>query len=136
MGSFSDQVAAWQRKTEAAILDTFREAFVEAGLRVIRLTPKDTGRARGSWQSAKNGFASGETPDRDETAAEAELRALAATLTLGDMANFSSSLFYIRTLEHGGNNIRPHAMIGLTAQHWDLIVKEAIGKARAKHGLS
>lgn len=133
--SFSKSVDEWAKKAEAALLDTFKEAFIEIGMRVIDRTPVDTGQAQGSWVASKNGPASGEAPVRDVEAAKAELRAIAGTLTLGDMGNLTSNAAHILELEYGRSDQAPQGMVRLTAQEFREIASEAFAKAKAKHGL-
>lgn len=132
---FSDTVEAWVETQKAVMLDTFKEAFIEIGERVIDRTPIDTGRAQGSWVSAKNEIASGPAPHRDPETAKAKLRLVADALTLGDMASLASNLEYIRVLEFGRSDQAPAGMVRLTAQQWEQIASEAAAKAREKHGL-
>jgi hypothetical protein len=125
-GGFAKTVQAFGDKVKAAQLDVFKRAVIEVGDRVIDHTPKKTGRARGSWQTAANAPVSGPPPTRDADAAKAELRAAVEKLTLGDVAYITTSLFYVRLLEFGSSHQAPGGMVRLTAQNWREIVAEAI----------
>lgn len=129
-GKFTDKVNAFAARARRAQLEVFKQAVLEVGERVIDTTPRLTGRAQGSWETAVGAPAAGPAPDRDPEAAKAELRAAVAELKPGDVVFITSSLFYIRMLEYGTSRNGPRGMVGLTAQDWSAIVAEAVSKVR------
>ncbi len=90
----------------AASMSKFVRALtLTAGKGIVRKTPVDTGRARGSWQTTIDAPATGEVErlDKGGGAAIAECKAVAARLdpTRFQSVFISSNLPYIRVLEFG-----------------------------------
>lgn len=83
--------------------------------RIVMKTPVDTGRARGGWQINLNEVGVGAGPKSKSGG-----RVLTAGLarieraTLNDTIFITNSVEYIRHLERGTANMKPHGMIRLT----------------------
>jgi hypothetical protein len=128
---FARQVRAWTGKTQAALRDVLREAFVDVALQVIDYTPEETGAAKGNWTATRGETSVPWDRARRQAEARAAVEQLAATLDFGDTAALVSSLPYIRKLEYSDG----YFMIRGAVQSWPIHVERAVQKAKAKHGL-
>lgn len=134
MGNLSNAFEKLRGGVKGTLLEAFREAVIEAGDRLIDRTPILTGQAKGSWQSTINQPTAGEVPERDAAGAKAELRAMAARLTLEDVAILQSNLDYIVRLELGWSKQAPAGMIRLTQKELRQIFRDALIKVKARRG--
>ena len=106
VAQFTLDVRRLAQEAPAAALSKFlREVALEAGKRIIRRTPADTGRARGSWQTSMGAPAAADVEriDKSGAAAQRELFAVASKLreTPYTPLYITSNLPYIRVLEFG-----------------------------------
>lgn len=100
---------------------------LEAVGRIVRRTPVDTGRARGSWQVTVGSPASG-VPDRLDLAGTAEpdkVGRMAGSILFGIPTYIVSNLDYMDKLEHGSSKQAPNGMVALTAAEIPAIVELA-----------
>lgn len=126
---FSDQVAAFTRKTEAKIEMAIRKIAIDVFAEVIMMSPVDTGRFRGNWQVAIGTMPTGtvEIDDKAGTATLNKAQAQAMGLKAGETIFLVNNLPYARALEYGLSKQAPGGMIRLTVQRWKPIV-EAVGR--------
>jgi hypothetical protein len=125
VGSFEDQIRAWQVKTERKLDEVPRKVVFEMFRKIVLKTPVDEGRARSNWQPSIGSPATGtfDTLDKDGNATIAKAKAILATANAGDTIYLSNNLPYIRRLEEGYSQQAPAGMVALTVQEFAAIVK-------------
>jgi hypothetical protein len=106
--SFSDDVARFAKRTNSSLDETGRGIALELFASVIKDTPADTGRARGSWQTTIGGPAVG-NPRRAESAALSEVNRKTGQFKMGSVIYLTSNLVYIGRLEFGTYGTGPGA---------------------------
>ena len=124
MGSFADQVKAWERKTAAKMDLAVRKIAIEMFKRIILKSPVDTGRFRGNWQLAIGSVPNGtlELDDKTGTATIAKGAATALGFNAGETIFFANNLPYARRLEEGYSQQAPSGMVALTVQEFQSVV--------------
>ena len=128
MGSFANQVKAWERKTERKMDLAVRKIALEMFRRIILKSPVLSGRFRGNWQLAIGSVPEGtlELDDKTGAATIAKGAATALGINAGDTIYFANNLPYARRLEEGYSQQAPNGMVALTIQEFQSIVS-AIG---------
>lgn len=128
MGSFADQMKAWERKTAAKMDLAVRKIALQIFRRIILKSPVDTGRFRGNWQLAIGSVPDGtlELDDKTGTATIAKGAATSLGMKAGDIIYFANNLPYAQRLEGGYSQQAPAGMVALTVQEFQSIVA-AIG---------
>ena len=127
MGSFADQVKAFERDALRKLDLAVRKISLEIFSRVILKSPVDTGRFRGNWQVAIGSIPSG-TLDLDDltgtaTVSKADLKLMGAKA--GDTIYLANNLPYAMRLEEGHSKTQaPQGMVALTVQEFAAIVKK------------
>ena len=110
--SFSSDVSRIAKDMGESVENVAAATFIELFSAVIKQTPVDEGRARGSWQTTKNTPASGDV-NRKGSAAIAE-----AHFTVGKPGLYylTSNLPYMEKLEFGGYGPGPKTTGGFSLQ--------------------
>ena len=128
MGSFSDEVKKWEKKTASKLDLATRQIALQIFSRIILKSPVDTGRFRGNWQLAIGSAPDGtlELNDKTGTATIAKGTATALGVNAGDIIYFANNLGYALRLEEGYSQQAPNGMVALTVQEFQSIVA-AIG---------
>jgi hypothetical protein len=137
MGSFADQMRAWERKTAAKSDVSVRKIALQIFAQIVLKSPVDSGRFRSNWQvsigSVPTGTQDGETfPQGDAVDVKgpiyyAKLSGGEATLfgaNAGDTIYFANNLPYARRLEDGYSQQAPAGMVALTIQEFQSIVRQ------------
>jgi hypothetical protein len=126
VGSFEDQLRAFQVKTERKLTQVGRKVALELFRRVIYKTPVDSGRARANWQVTIGAQASGtvEFDDTNGGATMSRATAASAGFKAGDTIYLTNNLPYIRRLEEGYSQQAPAGMVALTVQEFAQVVKQ------------
>jgi len=126
MGSFADQMRAWERKTAAKMDVAVRKIALQMFTRIILKSPVDTGRFRGNWHIAIGSVPEGtlELDDKTGTATIAKGAAIALGMNAGDIVYFANNLPYARRLEEGYSQQAPAGMVALTVQEFQSIVRQ------------
>ena len=135
MGSFANQMKAWERKTERKMDLAVRKIALEMFRKIILKSPVDTGRFRGNWQLAIGSVPDGtlELDDKTGTATIAKGAATALGFNAGETIYFANNLPYARRLEEGGypdgpkvengrSSQAPNGMVALTIQEFQSVV--------------
>lgn len=80
-----------------------RGTLLSSSSRIIEDTPVDTGLLRSNWQATIDRGASGEVPNRGESAAKAEAASTALAVKLGSVFYLTNNVFYagIQELQQG-----------------------------------
>ncbi|WP_116654422.1 HK97 gp10 family phage protein [Pelagibacterium sediminicola] len=129
MSSFSDQIAAFARKTEAKIETAIRKIALDVFSEVILKSPVDTGRFRGNWQVAIGDVPTGtlEVEDKTGTVTIGKVQAEVLNLKAGDTIYLVNNLPYALPLEYGHSGQAPEGMVRITVQRFKPIV-EAVAR--------
>jgi len=135
MGSFADQVKAWDRKTERKMDTSVRMIALKIFAQIVLKSPVDSGRFRSNWQVSigsvpsgtqeGNEFPQGDAVDVKGPIYYAKLSGGEATLfgaNAGDTIYFANNLPYARRLEDGYSQQAPAGMVALTVQQFQSIV--------------
>lgn len=141
MGSFTNTVKRWTRKTEKAMDESTTAIALEVFRRVIKRTPVETGRARANWQTSIGKPDYTITEQSDKSGDGAISRALAVlSKRKGDAPAFlANSLPYVPKLEYGGysegprteggfSRQAPKGMVRITIAEFDQIVRSKVKK--------
>ena len=137
MGSFTDDLKRFERKTAGKLNAVSRKVALEIFGRVILKTPVDLGGARANWQASIGSPISGtlDTTDKDGSATIAKANVVIATAKTGDTIYLANNLEYIVKLEDGGygdgpktvggfSRQAPAGMVALTVQEFSQVVKQ------------
>jgi hypothetical protein len=124
--SFAEQMAAAKIVVRADMNRVLRGAIEEAGERLIKRSPVDTGRFRSNWRYGLT------TPDLFANKATAEwfvhnLEEIPADL-LGFRHFITNALPYGPALERGSSTQAPQGFAGLTAVEWPNIVAFVVAR--------
>ena len=132
-------MSKWQRTFGQArnnivrrMTDVQRRIALDAFGRVVRRTPVDTGRARGSWGVAIGQPRPGprDREDKDGSQAMAEVQNAIATMQLGDRIFLVTSLEYMPVLETGSSGQAPAGMVRITRNEIQPMADAAVRAAR------
>jgi len=124
MGSFADQMKAWERKAARKMDLAVRKIALEMFRRIILKSPVLSGRFRGNWQLAIGSVPNGtlELDDKTGTATIAKGAATVMGINAGDTIYFANNLPYARRLEEGYSQNAPNGMVALTIQEFQSVV--------------
>lgn len=112
------------RKIETAVRKIVLDAFSE----VIAMSPVDSGRFRGNWQTAIGVQPTGtvELLDPQGTIVTARVAVVAGQVNPGDMIYMVNNLPYAQRLEDGYSGQAPAGMVKLTVQRYIPIADQII----------
>jgi hypothetical protein len=122
--SFAGDLLKFQKNFEKKSNDAFGKIVFDVGESVLKLTPVDTGRARGNWQYGINTSPIGTTESTVEPIPE--LRTTAGSVEIGDEVNISNNLPYIEALEDGHSQQAANGMVKITVTKWKPIVAKVM----------
>ena len=126
--SFSAEVEAWVRKTDATMMDVFREA--SRGVAYEVTLPKDegghmpvvTGRLRRSLAASLDGLPAVQWRAKDFPPNEGQIEAVIGAAGLGQTVYLGFQAPYAQKAEYAEGN----GFVRLTAQRWSEIVEQAV----------
>ncbi len=123
MGSFADQVARFNDKTQDKMTRAVQKITLDAFSEVIMRSPVDTGRFRGNWLPAIGAIPGGtlEVEDKAGAVATGRVRTTVADMGIGKIAYLANNLPYAQRLEDGWSKQAPAGMVRLTAQRFQAI---------------
>lgn len=115
MSSFTAQMnkiaAGYKKRAEEIVI--FANGTLSEN--VIKRTPVDTGRARGSWQSSTNGPATSSPLRYDKTGNSTSSMAWSTSeKSAGKIYWLVSNVLYVRPLEYGYSQQAPHGMLRIS----------------------
>jgi len=146
MGSFANQMKAWERKTSSKMDLATRQIALQIFAQIVLKSPVDSGRFRSNWQVSigsvpsgtqeGNAFPQGDAVDVKGPIYYAKLSGGEAALfgaNAGDTIYFANNLPYARRLEEGGypdgpkvengrSSQAPNGMVALTIQEFQSVV--------------
>lgn len=128
MTSFEAQLSAIEAKTIDKMNRAVRKITLDAFSGVIMMTPVESGRARGSWQSAVGVVPDGtvELLDPSGNTVIATVAGVVDGMQAGDVIYLASNLPYIRRLEEGYSQQAPAGMVALTVQRYSSLAEAVI----------
>lgn len=110
--SFESDIAKFSKDVIAGSEKVIRGTFIDAGSKVIRRTPVDTGRARGNWFTELNGVSDASTEKTREGAKRMrEIRGATLSFKIGQSMSIVNNLPYIIPLEDGHSTQAPSGMV-------------------------
>ncbi len=133
-GTFSRDIAAFVKKTRVNADIACRKVSIELQGGVVRMTPVDTGRARGNWGVTIGAAQTSSTDDTDPgqygddpgAQAAAKADAALANFTAGPSIFITNALPYIERLETGYSTQAPAGMVAVTLLAFDGYVKKVV----------
>lgn len=129
--TFKIDLLKYAAKTGGNLDKIFRGTCLAILSDVVKLTPVDSGRAKGNWQVSINVPAQGTLDFNDPTGAGviAKATVFLSTLEIGTIFILTNNLEYIIVLEDGGQGRAPHGMVKRTvAKYESIVAKNARGK--------
>lgn len=128
--SFALDVRAFVLKAQEAQDQVFREVVLEIARSIILMSPVDTGRFRGNWQTEVNRIPAGQLDVFDKEGGPTIAKVVNGTVALkvGDVAYIANNLPYAIELEYGHSTQAPAGMVRITVERFQSIVREAIAK--------
>lgn len=131
--AFTKDLEGFAERTEKALTDTFRDLVVEIGATVIKFSPVLTGRFKGNWQMTV-GTASNHSLnnyDGEGSATLAKIKAMAATLSPGEIAYIANNLAYSYKVEVEGWAVTPpYQPVRRTEAEFEALATEAVFRNR------
>lgn len=126
--SFADDLRRFERKTEDKMTRAARKITLDAFSSVIMMSPVDTGRFRGNWQTAIGNAPDGtlEAVDPSGTVVIAKVQGVTAGMEPGDVIYMANNLPYAQRLEDGYSQQAPAGMVKLTVQRFQPIAEAVI----------
>ena len=130
--SFSSDLKKFADKTERNAEKLVRGTSLAIFADVIDLTPFDTGRARGNWQTDVNRMATSviERDDKRGAKAIAETRIKTVKFKLGQYISMTNNLPYINKLEDGSSKQMPSGMVKITVGEFQREINRQARKIR------
>lgn len=125
---FADDLRRFERKTEDKMSRAVRKITLDAFSGCIMMSPVDTGRFRGNWQTAIGSAPSGtvEMMDKGGTVVIAKVQGVTAGMKPGDVVYMANNLPYAQRLEDGYSSQAPAGMVRLTVQRFQPIADAVI----------
>lgn len=126
--SFADDLRRFERKTEDKMTRAARKITLDAFSGVIMMSPVDTGRFRGNWQTAIGDIPDGtvEAVDPSGTTVIAKVAGVTGRMDPGDVIYMANNLPYAQRLEDGHSQQAPAGMVKLTVQRFQPIAEAVI----------
>lgn len=117
-------------------IDTvIRKSTIELFGQVIKMTPVDTGRAKGNWQCSVNSPITSEI-ERDDgsksqslSSSKAYSDVVSTVPRAGNVVWLSNNVPYIRKLEYGSSNQAPGGMVRIAIQNFGSVFADASRKS-------
>lgn len=134
MSSFADQLRQFERKTEDKMERAARKITLDAFSSVIMMSPVDSGRFRGNWQTANGSAPNGtiEAVDPSGNVVIAKIQGVTAGMDIGDVIYMANNLPYAQRLEDGYSGQAPNGMVKLTVQRFQPIAQAVIRQIGAE----
>jgi hypothetical protein len=116
-------------------MDTvIRKSTIELFGQVIKMTPVDTGRARGNWQCTVGSPATDETDRLDKVGSSVMSEVTQTVPKAGSVVWLSNNVPYIRKLEYGSSTQAPGGMVRIAIQNFGNIFadnsRKSLGEIR------
>ena len=134
MSSFADQLRVFEAKTLDKMGRAARKITLDAFSGCIMMSPVDSGRFRGNWQTAVGSAPSGtvELLDPSGNTVIAQAAGAVAGMQIGDVIYMANNLPYAQRLEDGYSQRAPNGMVRLTVQRFQPIAEAVIRQIGAE----
>ena len=134
MRNLTDGTKYFQEKTIEKLTRATRKIILDALSEVIHMSPVDTGRFRGNWQTAIGSVPSGtiEATDPSGNIVIAKVAGVVAAMEPGDVVYMANNLPYAQRLEDGWSQQAPAGMVRLTVQRFQPIAEAVIRQIGAE----
>ena len=137
MTTFSAQVDAWVRKSEARLEAVVKDAAQQVAIEVKSRTPVRTGFLRASLTASTSMMPIIDRNARPAEGAlytdrETEIALVIAGASLGEPIFLGFVANYAAHVEYGARGRAGVAMVRLTAQRWPQIVAESVNRIRSR----
>jgi len=132
--SLKSDLERFKAKTEAKMNKAVRMISLQSFSECIMMSPVDTGRFRGNWQTKVGAAPAGivEVLDPSGQIATAKVQGAVAGMEVGDVIYMSNNLPYAGRLEDGSSTQAPGGMVKLTVQRWQPIANKIIAEVGAE----
>lgn len=132
--SFSGDLRKFEAKTLDKMGRAARKITLDAFSSVIMMSPVDSGRFRGNWQTANGSVPSGtlEAVDPSGAIVIAKVQGVTAGMQPGDVIYMANNLPYAQRLEDGWSKQAPAGMVKLTVQRFQPIADAVIRQIGAE----
>lgn len=132
--SFGGDLRRFEDKTLDKMSRAARKITLDAFSNVIMMSPVDTGRFRGNWQTASGNVPSGtiEAVDPSGAIVIAKVQGVTAGMQPGDVIYMANNLPYAQRLEDGYSKQAPAGMVRLTVQRFQPIANAVIRQIGAE----
>lgn len=134
MGSFAAQLRMFEDKTIDKMGRAARKITLDAFSGCIMMSPVDSGRFRGNWQTAIGSAPSGTVELLDESGdiVIALVSGVVDGMQIGDVVFMANNLPYAERLEDGYSQQAPAGMVKLTVQRFQPIADAVIRQIGAE----
>lgn len=132
--SFTGDLRAFEDKTLDKMRRAVRKITLDAFSGCIMMSPVDTGRFRGNWQTAIGSAPTGTVEALDPSGAIviAKVQGVTAGMEPGDVVYMANNLPYAQRLEDGWSGQAPGGMVKLTVQRFQPIADAIIRQIGAE----
>lgn len=131
--SFGADVERWTAETLARMDLATRKISLDVFANVIRLSPVDTGRFRGNWQTSVGAPIVGDLLLTDPSGGAVQAKAVGVIegVHAGDVIFMVNNLPYAQRLEEGYSGQAPSGMVMLTVQRFQPIADRVVRQIAA-----
>lgn len=128
--SFTGDLERFSAETLAKLELATKKIALDVFANVINMSPVDTGRFKGNWQTAVGAPVSGtiEALDPSGAVVTAKVAGVVETLEVGDVIYMVNNLPYAERLEEGYSGQAPSGMVRLTVQRFQPIANKVIAE--------
>ena len=129
-GSFSLDVSAFAKKARTSMSAVMQRVSTDLFLDIVKRTPVDTGRARGSWTVGLYALPGtyNTAKDKDGGGTITQGQAVIRGFEAGQGSIFLvTNLVYMPALEYGHSKAQaPHGMVRIAARRYQKILRDAV----------
>lgn len=123
--SFGRDLRRYAEKTEQNLGTVYRSVTIKLFSQVVQLSPVDTGRFRGNWQTTTGAPADQAIARADPSGALAQAEVAQNVGPLGSTSYLTNNLPYAQRLEYGYSGQAPGGMVRISVARFKALVKEA-----------
>jgi len=134
MSSLEAQLRMFEAKTTDKMERAVRQITLDAFSGCIDMSPVDSGRFKGNWQTAVGSVPTGavELLDPDGNTVIAQAAGAVGGMQIGDVIYMANNLPYAQRLEDGYSQRAPNGMVKLTVQRFQPIAEAVIRRIGAE----
>lgn len=127
-GQFAIDLTRFVEKAKGNADMVVRKTALDIFDRVIHRTPVDTGRARGNWACAIDGYSASATGklDKGGTTTIGNVSKVVGSARAGQVIYLTNTMPYIMPLENGSSKQAPNGMVTVTLTEFTIAIKKAV----------